>query len=341
MTDLASDDQAIPELWFERLNRRVGLPMWAGVVAFGVAPFILLGLPFLGVVSPSGEGLWDLAPYLLLTSLLALFISIFAFYTGRYLRREVRSLQEYAGKLSESSAKGTNSPDFSNFSSIRRTIVVYILLSALTVPLFVIGGTGTLLENLEGEVPYLWSSWILATFIWTFGYSMYSIHRMGRLPLRLKRHTQDRTLGLKPFATASLNSTLIYFGVVTTIVVAVAGGGAIPPSLAFFFLVLYPVGLVLFLLPLRSLHQKMIEAKQEELALTTPRYERLVEEVSRGGKVDQTIANEMAVVIEIRREVQMIHTWPFDTGIIIRLAAVILSLTAILLSAAIRDFFHF
>lgn len=315
--------------------------MWAGVLAFGAAPFVLLGLPFLGVNSPPGTQIWELAPLLLLTTGLALFISTFAFYTGRYLRREVGSLQEYAGTLSDSSSRETISLDFSNLSSIRKTIVAYILLNALTVPLFIFGGTGTLLQNLEDETPYLWSNWILATFIWTFGYSMYSIHRMGRLPLRLKRHTQDRNLGLKPFATASLNSTLIYFGVVTTIVVAVAGGGAIPLSLALFFLALYPVGLGLFLLPLRSLHRKLVEAKQEELGLTASRYERVVEEVSRGGSVDQSLANEMAVVTEIRREVQQIHTWPFDTGIIIRLAAVILSLTAILLSAVIRDLLHF
>ena len=77
------------------------------------------------------------------------------------------------------------------------------------------------------------------------------------------------------------------------------------------------------------------------MATIAPRYERLVGTVSSGAVVDEKIANEMAVVLEIRRDIQLIHTWPFDTGIIIRLAAVILSLAAILLSAIIRDLLRF
>ena len=338
--NLPEINQAIPEIWFERLNRRLGLPMWAGAIMFGLGPFALLGIPLLGVGASLGATVSDTFLFLLFTSLFELSMPSFIFYTGRYLRREMRNLLEYARTLEDPSAAGPESLDLSNFSSIRQTFIVYVILSAFTIPLFVIGGTGSLLENLEGEVPYFWSSWILATFFWTFGYSMYSIHRMGRLPLRLKPYAQDRTLGLKPFATASLNSTLIYFGVVTAIVVVVAAGGAIPLNLGLLFLGLYPVGLLLFFLPLRSLHGKMTEAKKETLARITPRYERAVEIASSGAKVDE-ITNEMVAVVEIRRDIQQIHTWPFDTGIIIRLAAIVFSLGAILLSAVIRDLLHF
>ena len=171
---------------------------------------------------------------------------------------------------------------------------MFILLSAFTVPLFSLGGTGPLLGNLAGGIPYSW-----------------------------------------------LNSTLIYFGIVTTLVMAVATGGAIPLDLALLFLVLFPIGLLLFVLPLRSLHGKLREAKREAMATIGSRYERLVRMVSSGAEVDVAIANEMAVVVEIRRDIQQIHTWPFDTGIILRLAAVILSLAAILLSAIIRDLLRF
>ena len=192
-----------------------------------------------------------------------------------------------------------------------------------------------------GEIPFLWLNFVFATFFWTFGYSMYAINKMGKLPLKLKSYTRDRTLGLKPFATASMNSTLIYFATTTSVIVPVVLGGSIPLELALLFLVMYPLGLVLFLLPLRSLHSKLVEAKREALAKVTPRYERLVEVVSGGAKVDQEVANEMAVVDKVQRDVQRFRTWPFDTGIIARLLAIMISVTAILLSSYIRSFLGF
>src|SRR5438445_9844445 len=51
---------------------------------------------------------------------------------------------------------------------------------------------------------------ILASFLWVYGYSMYAIHRAGKLPLRLKPFTEDRNLGLKPFGTTSLRLASIY-----------------------------------------------------------------------------------------------------------------------------------
>ena len=49
----------------------------------------------------------------------------------------------------------------------------------------------------------------------------------------------------------------------------------------------------------------------------------------------------MAVVDKVQRDVQQIRTWPFDTGIIARLLAIMISVTAILLSSYIRSFLSF
>ncbi len=247
-------------------------------------------------------------------------------------------LLEYARSQEDSSAEVTQPLDLPNLTSAKRMLISYLLLSAFTVPLFIIGGTGSLVENLEGEIPYLWSTWILATFFWTFGYSMYAIYRMGKLPLKLKPYTQDKTLGLKPFATASLNSSLIYFALVTALVLPILAGGAIPVNLGLLFLGLYPLGLLLFLLPLRSLHAKLVDAKAKKLAWLEPRATAMLQklESEQGVQIDQVMTNELLVMDKIERDIQQIRAWPFDTGILTRLTAIIITVVAIILARILQ-----
>ena len=342
MPEIAS---TIPDLWFERLANRFNLPIWGAAIVFGLGPFILLGaasspIPG-GLLNPPANAVsFDFLENALATGLLVTVISLFTFYTGRYLRREITGLLDYANSLTDRPAQETSSLRLSNLTSTSGVMIAFAITGSFTIPLFILGGTGTLSENFAGEIPFIWFTFILASFFWVFGYSMYAIYRMGKLPLNLNPYSQDRTLGLRPFAKASLNSTLIYLGVTTTVIVPIAIGGAIPFELALLFLGLYPVGFVLFLLPLRSLGAKLREARGDALAKIAPRYERLVVDVSNGGKVDTELANEMAVVAEVRHDLQQIRTWPFDTGILVRLLAIVISVSAILVSALIRDFLH-
>ncbi len=329
---------SVPELWFEKLNHRVGLPTWAGAACFGWAPFILLvflTLPTLGPFEPLPiaffEGVFDFL------------LALFTFYAGSYLRREINGLIKYAGEMNNEPLETSTQLDLSRFSSTGRVILVSLVVNALAVPLFALGQTvRPLSANLVGEVPFLWFNFILATFLWTFGYSMYSIYKMGKLPLKLRPYTEDRTLGLRPFGKASLNSTLIYVGVVSTVVIPVIFGGVLPLGLALGFLMLYPIGFLLFLLPLLSLHSKLVDARKKELAWIGPRATVLLQRIKapEGDHIDQLTANEVSVLDKIKRDAQQIHTWPFDTSILARLLAILLSATAILLSVIIRNLFH-
>ena len=326
----------IPEFWFERLDGRFSLPTWAGAIIFGAGPFGLLlvvASPF--VISTPEE----LFVFVVLGLVISSAISLFTFYTGRYLRREITNLLTYARVVLDASTEGGSRVDLSNLTSMRWIGVTYAFLLAFAIPLFALGVGGGLLTNLLGEIPYLWFNLILASFIWAFGYSNYSINKMGKLPLKLKPYTQDRTLGLKPFATASLNSTLIYFSVSTTLVLVVVLAQQIPFEFALLFLWLYPLGLLIFLLPQRSLHAKLVEEKAKKLAWLEPRATALLKKLESEPsiQIDQDIANELTAIDRIQRNIQQIRAWPFDTGILTRLAAVLLSVTAILISAYLRN----
>ncbi len=328
---------SVPELWFEKLNHRVGLPNWAGAACFGWVPFLLLSLlPALELVLP--------LPTLIFVNVFGLVFAFFTFYTAGYLRREMTRLLNVVGEMDNGPIGGSIQFNLSRFSSTRRIMLVYPVILAITVPLYSLGQTGrSLLTGLEGEVPFLWFNFIFATFLWTFGYSMYSIYKMGKLPLKLRPYTEDRTLGLRPFGKASLNSTLIYVGVVSTIVIPVIFQGILPLGLALGFLILYPIGFLLFLFPLLSLHSKLVDAKKKELAWIGPRATVLLQRVkaSDGGQIDELTANEVSVLDKIKREAQQIHTWPFDTGILARLLAILFTVVGILISGIIRNLLHF
>lgn len=328
---------SVPELWFEKLSDWVGLPNWAGAICFGWAPFLLLSLlPALASAFPP--------PTVIFLNAFDLVFAVFAFQTASYLRRELTRLLKFVDEIHGGLTGASTQLDLSHFSSARRVILVYLVTLAFVVPLFTLGQTGISLPvALEGEVPFFWFNFVFATFLWTFGYSMYSIYKMGKLPLKLRPYTEDRTLGLRPFGKASLNSTLIYVGVVSTVVIPVIFQGFLPLELSLAFLILYPVGFLLFLFPLLSMHSRLVDAKKQELAWIGPRATVLLQRVKASGndQIDDRTANEISVLDMLKREAQQIHTWPFDTGILARLLAVLLTVVGILISGIIRNLLHF
>lgn len=57
--------------------------------------------------------------------------------------------------------------------------------------------------------------------------------------------------------------------------------------------------------------------------------------------LSEEVKSDLATVRQLQEDVNRVHTWPFDTGILTRLVAVILSVSAILLSGYIRDLLKF
>ncbi|QQG48270.1 MAG: hypothetical protein HY247_05835 [archaeon] len=286
-----------------------------------------------------GELLTDIAQL----SLISVVDVGLGFYTAIRLRNSVEALHEFIETDDEAVEKAFESR-VRGLSSIRGVLLVWVLLLSFFVPLFTLGPGGDIYYNLTGEIPYLYSNFLIATFFWVFGYSMFSIYRIGKLPLRLKPYTQDKTLGTRPFAAASLRFSLIYLAIATFLSLAIIFGGALPLSASLLVpLVLYPPGFLFFLLPLYSIHRKLVEAKSREMAWLEPWATAVLRDLksTQRTEIDQRLVNEITAIDKVQRDIQQIHTWPFDTGIVIRLAAVIFSLLAILISAIIRDLFKF
>jgi hypothetical protein len=294
---------------------------------FGTGPFLLLGViidfvsgqPIIGVNS-----LLVSVPY-------TLAVSIPAFYLGGYVRGRVETLMSYAREMAPEPSVTTGSMNLSNLSSTNMIGVTWLVILVATTALFIIGAIGgTLQSNLLGLLPYVPSHFILATLFWTFGYSMYSISKIGSLPMTLKPYTQDRALGLRPFASASFSFTIIYLALSTLIVALGSGGGEILLHMEFLTLVLYPLGLVFFLLPLWSLHRKLIEAKAAESQWLEPRATSVLQRLKAGHgmNIEPNMVYEITAIDKLERDISRIRSWPFDLGILARLLTfVILPLT--------------
>jgi len=92
------------------------------------------------------------------------------------------------------------------------------------------------------------------------------------------------------------------------------------------------VGVALFLLPLVGIHRRLQEARRRELDWITPRYttlvQRLKDRMSRSDQLESAdekdaLASELSAVRQVESDIHRIQTWPFDIGVITRLATVL------------------
>ncbi len=105
------------------------------------------------------------------------------------------------------------------------------------------------------------------------------------------------------------------------------------------------IGASMFFLPLNSLHQKMILNK--DAALRRAR-DQLNDLARKAGQSSPENGDEAAVGVWkligtdiLEKRISAARTWPFDTSMIGRFVAVVLSVTAALMVAVVRDLLRF
>ncbi len=72
-------------------------------------------------------------------------------------------------------------------------------------------------------------------------------------------------------------------------------------------------------------------AKGDLLRRIGPRYTRVFKQIDAGadGPISQAEVNELMAIEKIQRDVLEIYTWPFDTGVVVRLSVIVFSVTAL------------
>ena len=318
-------------LWFERLYARLGLPLWAGAILIGYLPFII-GL----AIGHWAAGLWDVFLRDVPAVHLPISVGILASQMGAsYACDRMHRLQDYARGMVEGSVR----VDLGGLYRLGPIVVLWLLLNLFGNGAYVVSLSPglTLTQVLLTQI----STWpiqilFLTTFLWVWGYSMLVIYRIGKLPLRLGSFTEDRMLGLAPFARESLRLTAVYLALLAVMAFPQIIAGGFGPLVALMLLSFFPLGLGFFLLPLIPLRRKLQRAKGEKMRWIGAEYTKVMASVDTIGGMDDATSGRLTAIDKIQRDIRQIRTWPFETGILARLVGIVVSVTAILLATIVR-----
>jgi hypothetical protein len=330
---------AEPSLWLGRISRRIGLSYTAGVILIGTLPPVvgsIVGTYLTGSFSPqlvvnvANLGAFSLVPPLCL-------------FGASYILRRVKALGEYSKTLGSGIGFEEH---LERLASLRFLGIVYTVLCIFILSLGAASGgivlAGGPLSVLVVALTALYIVLIIATLVWTFSYSMHVVHQLGSQEMLLLSFAQDRTLGLRPFGLTAFQLTVVYIGSLIVLMIHIN----IPPLPIQFnlaFLSFFFIAIPLFLLPLITVHRQLVRAKARELEWIGRRYAAIISAIKTvgDGQLDERLKSDLAATRQLKEDVQQVHDWPFDTGILARLIAIILSISVILLSGYIRDILKF
>lgn len=161
--------------------------------------------------------------------------------------------------------------------------------------------------------------------------------------MRLRSSSEDPMLGLRPLGSISLSIAFAYFAVVVlgAFPLLILPFGFSDIALLAGFII---IGMVMFFLPLNSIHRKMQQAKRLEQSWIREQFNQLTEKPGNPGHEDsQGVLARIEKLLTIQmldQKVSAIPTWPFDTSILSRFVAIILSVVAILTARLITIGLH-
>jgi hypothetical protein len=174
---------------------------------------------------------------------------------------------------------------------------------------------------------------VYGTFIWTYVSSIKCLYDLSRQPLRLAEFYEDDHLGMKSLGSLSLSLALVYFLGLGLIFFSFL---SVPPPLEFAVVVMILAGVILFFLPLITIHQKMLDKKWEEREKLKSHYThvlKFIDEPSRNGDtIEVKHLRYMLAVDIIDRQVTAIPVWPIDSRSWTRLSAIVFTVVVSIIS---------
>jgi len=305
-----------PSLWFDRAVLALKLPRWIGVCTVGAVPAALLW--YWGIETKIATDFTGV-PIVSLPLLLA--NVVFLLGATSLIRSRISELRDHTVSLGGKPALD----QVGLLSNWKGVAAVWGALMAATWVVFdpyVFNLYYPPYQELQRVLVTSYLRLIQATFLWVLGCAMYLILSWGKLPIKLRSFTEDRTLGLNAYGRASLLFVTLYIAaMLLTFPVFVYNSGAVMWSQAVFSL----VGLLIFLGPLLSLRKRLLEAKAERLTWIQRRHSRVIESIesSGDGPIDPALVNELIAIDSIRNDLVKISGWPFNTGVFVKLITVV------------------
>ncbi|MGI0149060.1 MAG: hypothetical protein ACREDF_05970, partial [Thermoplasmata archaeon] len=251
-------------LWIDRLSHRLGLSVWRAVLVFGIGLYTLFIVMYVagGVAGGVPATIADIVIYGLVFYVPLALGSLTA---SVYVRDKMVALEGYAITMVEDPKAASDV--IAPLSRLGPVAVISLgLFPAFALPYILDPNAPAPLATFLLLLPWSLVIWTAATALWVLGFSLVAVYRIGKLPMRLQPFTADRTLGLRPFASTTFRLTAVYYALVLVTILSDVDAPVRPQytvarSLGFVFL-----GVLLFVLPLRSLHEKLARVKAEKLS---------------------------------------------------------------------------
>ncbi len=322
---------SLASFWFERLFRGLNVPFWLGAVI----------LAFIGPLTQLLDSEIGGTDFLIQYSFFYFVATVYMQFAAVYAGHQV----EKAMDLAEAMGSGSTNRTRRKLYSAELSLLVFAMIeAAMLLSYFFSLAHFEPIDIFRGDlIPYTFIVLISSCTVWAFFYSMKSLYSLGRKTLMLKPFAEDRTLGLRPFGSIALRLVTVYeIGVLIAATPAFIEGSftiaSLSPTGVHWHIYLSLPGFILFFLPLIGFRSQLRRAKTQELNWIRPRYAELVSalKAEKGIYVDERIVASLSALDKVQRDVQQIHTWPFEAGTMTRLTSItILPLVLAVLSRAI------
>jgi hypothetical protein len=189
--------------------------------------------------------------------------------------------------------------------------------------------------------------------IWVYLAALRGLSQLGRLPLWLQPLHEDRMMGLRPAGSLSLSISVAFFAILG-ILILIALVNPVIPEYLLLLAACTAVGVLLFFLPLQGLHRQLTEARSALRAAIHRRQAVRIEATGlfagqsgpagapppAGGEEAERLLREVLdlQVLELaERKVGELAGWPFDTRILGRLSAAVVSVaTGLILNFLVK-----
>ena len=315
----------------------------------------LAALAWVVILGPVSFGLFDYlqngaSPLYFPNPLNAFLGSLLLFYLFiivRYVRASVASTE---ASVTEIMVGGEQAYDsiFGRVSNTRSIILLAVILEILaftsTLPrrsISILSGFDVLTQVILIVA--------FASLIWEYSVSSWGLHKVGSSHLKLKSFVEDRFMGARTIGNMALSLTTVYLvGLALFFLDTETFLPVFTAPFELFYLTLLAVGVVLFFLPLNSLHKKMLAEKgdrQRELNGQFLRLKQSNQNNSFDGQAStQSVEEGILELIQLKefeiteRKLANAPTWPFGIQLLAKLVTIILSVTAVLLTRLITDY---
>lgn len=326
----------------ERLVSVIPLPYTAAAFVWSVTVFGPLSYIILEYLSTGAVSLPNL-PNVILNFLLL----FYSFLMVRYIRTRILAAEtNIAPRLS-----GGTEAYRRAFGRMTQTLPVVVIAASMGAFFVALDVSLEILPTVPVLIGFniaiaLLDSLAFATYLWEFVVASWGLSKLGGTSLNLESFQADRLMGTRPMGNLALALTVAYFGALLLALLLFSTFLPSTPSSTATFAAFLLVGVALFFLPLRSLHNRMLAEKRRLVREVGARYPSLHH--SSAPRTDHvtlddvharlTRLTELQELEILDRKVAGLPTWPFDIQVASRFVTIVLSVATVLVARVLTDF---